>query len=250
MEDVLFKTNFEPNFEYDNKYKKYIIIYIIFIATILLSLIILGVINLVKGPWKSDFELKEIKVIRTAAIGEEDETQKNKFNLDFINDIYFTFSSKNKKNNIKTILFEDINIKSENKIDLYKRDNKDNIFSNNKLNLEDKKEKTLEFSVPKKQTELTSAFRIKIPEVSSMQVDHSIEIKPNLLLLKNENKEKFFKKTDYELTFNIIVELEDGRKYISKYKYQPEIEINFENELDIKYLDTSIIFEKKKEDKK
>lgn len=235
MDDFLF----EPNLE-NAKYKTQLIIYFAFVLIILIAFISYGIIILAKGEWKQHFELKEIKCIKTAAVGKESEENKNEINIDYINDFFFNFN--NKENKIKKIILTDVEIEKNGEINLYKLKNENDLLKEQDIDL--KKANKLEYAVPNDQNEVIIPLRVKVHDISKFQVDHSVEIKSSLDLLKDKVNQDAVNKQKYKLKFNIIVELEKGKKYKSQFEYASDNLINVEKEIDINYLDSNIKFKK------
>lgn len=235
MDDFLF----EPNLE-NSKYKMQLIIYFAFISIILISLISYGAIILAKGEWKQHFELKEIKCIKTAAIGKESQENKNEINIDYINDFFFNFN--NKENKIKKIILKDVELEKNGEINLYKLKNEKDVLIEKATDLQ--KTNKLEYIVPSDQNEIIVPIRVKVNDISKLYVEHSTEIKSSLNLLKDKVNQDTINKQKYKLKFNIIVELEKGKKYKSQFEYTSDDIINVEKEIDINYLDNNIKFKK------
>lgn len=235
MDDFLF----EPNLE-NSKYKMQLIIYFAFVLLILIAFISYGIIIHAKGEWKQHFDLKEIKCIKTAAVGKENQENKNEINIDYINDFFFNFN--NKENKIKKISLTDIELENNGKINLYKLKNKNDVLTEKDIDL--KKTNKIEYAVPSDQSEIIVPLRVKVHDISKFKVEHSIEIKSSLNLLKDKLNQDTVNKQKYKLKFNIIVELEKGKKYKSQFEYISNDIINVEKEIDINYLENNIKFKK------
>lgn len=235
MDDFLF----EPNLE-NSKYKMQLIIYFTFVLLILIAFISYAIIIHAKGEWKQHFELKEIKCIKTASVGKENQENKNEINIDYINDFFFNFN--NKENKIKKIILTDVELENNGKINLYKLKNDNDVLTEKDIDF--KKINKIEYVVPSDQKEIIVPLRVKVHDISKFQVEHSIEIKSSLNLLKDKVNQDTINKQKYKLKFNIIVELEKGKKYKSQFEYTSNDIINVEKEIDINYLDNNIKFKK------
>lgn len=229
MNDSLFEPNF--NEESNKKLKKQIIIYLSFIGIMLLIILIYTFVMYKKGVWLKKFEIKEIKNITSASLGNEDAKLKNNFNINYLNDIYITFENKN--DNIKKIIFKNIKINSNNNISIHKFATNKKLFEENSLDIE--KEKIIDFKIPENEQEIITSFRIKNSGIAQMKIDTNYEGKPSLYLLKNKIKDN--NQYNYELELDILVTLKNDQVLKGHLTIKNPETLDLDKEMNIFYID-------------
>lgn len=229
MNDSLFEPNF--NEEHNKKLKKEIIMYLSFIITILIIISIYTLVIYKKGIWVKKFEIKEIKNIASASLGNEDAKLKNNFNINYLNDIYITFENKN--DNIKKITFKNIKIDSNNDISIHKFATNKKLFEENSLNLE--KERTIDFKIPKNEQDIITSFRVKNNGIAQIKIDSNYEGKASLSLLKDKIQD--INKYNYELEIDILITLKNDQILKGHLLIKNPETLDLNKEMNVFYID-------------
>ncbi len=225
------------------KYKILMVIFTIFILLLVIFIVIVGIKLEQKGEWKKYFEIDSFQIISSVDVNRETGQEKDTLIINELNDIYLKIKNndRNKINSIKSVKIKNIKIvEATNKenIRIYQAgQNENNLFGDDKREIMLEKDEMIFVGDG---NEIMSVFRIKKNNLISEFIDKNQTIEYNLKILngkiKNNNDLKI------KLTYDLIIELNDGKKYMSKMNVSVLENIKYNNAYYIENKDTNNLF--------